>query len=60
MELSKAIKCPPVSLQLAGCKKIQQELAKPGAVEKYIKDVDVCANIRRTFAGQYSLDMVGF
>ncbi|KAL4235283.1 hypothetical protein ACF0H5_006921 [Mactra antiquata] len=56
MELSKAIKCPPVNLQLAGCKKIQQELAAPGAVEKYIKDLDICVGIRQTFAGQYSLD----
>ncbi|WAR11946.1 GSHB-like protein, partial [Mya arenaria] len=31
-------KCPSVHLQLAGCKKVQQELATPGAVERFIKD----------------------
>ncbi|XP_060564458.1 glutathione synthetase-like [Ruditapes philippinarum] len=56
MEKSCAIKCPNVGLQLAGCKKVQQELAVPGVLEKFIKDIDVCDCIRKTFAGQYSLD----
>ncbi|XP_052818920.1 glutathione synthetase-like [Mya arenaria] len=55
-ERSKAIKCPSVHLQLAGCKKVQQELATPGAVERFIKDREVCNGIRNTFAGQYTLD----
>jgi len=57
-ERSLAVKCPSVHLQLAGCKKIQQELAAPGAVARYIKDRDVCEQICNTFAGQYSLDLV--
>jgi glutathione synthase len=35
MELSKAIKCPTVITQLAGCKKVQQVLAAPGILERY-------------------------
>ena len=35
MELSRAIKCPTVITQLAGCKKIQQVLANPGVLERY-------------------------
>ncbi|XP_053402680.1 glutathione synthetase-like [Mercenaria mercenaria] len=56
MEKSCAIKCPNVALQLAGCKKVQQELAVPGVLERFIKDKNACDSIRNTFAGQYSLD----
>lgn len=35
MEQSSAIKCPSISYHLAGTKKIQQELAKPGVLERY-------------------------
>ncbi|XP_021354308.1 glutathione synthetase-like [Mizuhopecten yessoensis] len=57
IERSKAIKCPSVQYQLAGTKKVQQELCCPGAVERFIKDGDVARDIRETFAYQYSLDM---
>ncbi|KAL3859765.1 hypothetical protein ACJMK2_009961 [Sinanodonta woodiana] len=57
MELSRAIKCPSIHYQLVGCKKVQQELARPGILEHFIKDTSVVARIRATFAGQYSLDM---
>jgi len=36
MEQSSAIKCPSISYHLAGSKKIQQELAKPGVLERYL------------------------
>ena len=35
VEMSKAIKCPTVITQLAGCKKVQQVLAMPGVLERY-------------------------
>ncbi|KAK7505444.1 hypothetical protein BaRGS_00003189, partial [Batillaria attramentaria] len=57
LERSKAIKCPTVRSQLSGCKKIQQVLARSGAVEKYISDPAAVERIRATFAGQYGLDM---
>ncbi|XP_062592431.1 glutathione synthetase-like [Saccostrea cucullata] len=57
IERSKAIKCPTVHYQLAGTKKIQQELAKQGAVEKFISDEKEAVKIRSFFAGQYSLDL---
>ena len=60
MEKSKAIKCPSVHYQLAGCKKIQQELSSPGSLERFIDDKSVRERIRSTFAGQYTLDRVGF
>ena len=35
LELSRAIKCPTIITQLAGCKKIQQVLSMPGVLERY-------------------------
>jgi len=57
IEKSKAVKSPNMGHQLAGSKKIQEILARPGTVEKFIKDPIVCDNIRKTFAGLYSLEM---
>ncbi|KAL8619428.1 hypothetical protein ACOMHN_011779 [Nucella lapillus] len=56
MERSRAIKCPTVRSQLSGFKKVQQELARPGAVERFIRDASAVKRIRHTFAGLYSLD----
>ena len=58
IERSKAIKCPNIYYHLAGTKKVQQVLATPGAVERFIEDADAVARIRATFAGQYSIDQV--
>ena len=58
MERSRAIKCPTVRSQLSGCKKVQQELARPGAVERFIQDTAAVQRIRNTFAGLYSLEQV--
>ncbi|XP_053403441.1 glutathione synthetase-like isoform X4 [Mercenaria mercenaria] len=56
MERSRAIKCPTVAVHLAGCKKIQQVLAEPGVLERFIDDTDVIKDIRSTFVGLYRLD----
>ena len=60
IERSVAIKCPTIAYHLAGAKKIQQVLALPGAVERFIDDPITQRQIRDTFAGLYSLDLVGF
>ncbi|XP_071958547.1 glutathione synthetase-like [Antedon mediterranea] len=54
---SRAICCPNVSLHLAGTKKVQQVIAKPGMVERFISNPDKVKAIRATFTGQYSLDI---
>ena len=61
MERSAAIKCPNVQYHLSGTKKVQQVLAQPGMVEKFLPEASTEAvnNIRQTFAGQYTMDMVG-
>ena len=58
IERSTAVKCPPIHYQLAGTKKIQQELAKPGAVEQFLEDPEAIKRVKDTFVGQYSLDKV--
>ncbi|KAK4046683.1 Glutathione synthetase [Microbotryomycetes sp. JL201] len=36
VERSLAIKCPTIALQLAGCKKVQQVLAEPGELDRFV------------------------
>ncbi|CAG0880834.1 unnamed protein product [Darwinula stevensoni] len=57
MERSKAIKSPSIQYHLAGTKKVQQELARPNAVERFIENEEDAKAIRALFAGLYSLDM---
>ncbi|KAM9350287.1 glutathione synthetase-like [Symphorus nematophorus] len=58
MERSRAVKCPDISTHLAGTKKVQQALARPGVLEKFFPDQpQVVEQIRATFAGLYTLDM---
>ena len=43
-------------MHLAGCKKIQQALAQPGALERFVKDAGEIAEMRKVFAGLYAMD----
>lgn len=56
MEQSSAIKCPSIAYHLAGTKKIQQELAKPGVLERFLENKDDISKLRKCFAGLWSLD----
>lgn len=56
MERSRAVKCPSISYHLAGTKKIQQELAKPNVLERFLDNKDDIAKLRKCFAGLWSLD----
>ncbi|XP_026010128.1 glutathione synthetase [Astatotilapia calliptera] len=58
MERSRAVKCPDISTHLAGTKKVQQVLARPGVLERFFPDQpQAVQQIRATFAGLYTLDM---
>lgn len=58
MERSLAVKCPDISTHLAGTKKVQQVLSRPGVLERFFPDQpQVVEQIRATFAGLYTLDM---
>lgn len=59
MERSLAVKCPDIRTHLAGTKKVQQVLAQPGVLEKFFPEqAGVAEQIRATFAGLYTLDLV--
>ncbi|KAM3871556.1 glutathione synthetase-like [Diretmus argenteus] len=58
MERSLAVKCPDISTHLAGTKKVQQELSRPGVLERFFPDQPQAVDqLRATFAGLYTLDM---
>ncbi|KAM9992497.1 hypothetical protein ACTFIY_009926 [Dictyostelium cf. discoideum] len=56
IERSLAIKCPTIAHHLVGVKKIQQVLAQPGVLEKFINnDKESLERVKRSFTGLYSL-----
>lgn len=56
IEISKAIKCPSIHYHLAGTKKVQQALAKPGMLNRFLTDDTKIKSIQDIFTGLYSLD----
>lgn len=56
VERSTAIKCPSIHYQLAGTKKVQQALAAPGVLEKFMGTGAATTRVRDIFTGLYSLD----
>lgn len=55
LENSRATKAPNLGYHLAGTKKVQQALARPGVVERYFSDPSESAALRECFAGLWSL-----
>ncbi|XP_018352084.1 PREDICTED: glutathione synthetase, chloroplastic-like isoform X2 [Trachymyrmex septentrionalis] len=60
IERSLAIKCPSIQYHLAGTKKVQQTLAKPGMVARFLKDEKTAAKVKEVFTGLYPLDFDEF
>lgn len=56
VEKSAAIKCPSIHYHLAGTKKVQQALAKPGILKRFLTDDAKIKAITNTFTGLYSMD----
>uniref|UniRef100_A0A182NGR7 Glutathione synthetase n=1 Tax=Anopheles dirus TaxID=7168 RepID=A0A182NGR7_9DIPT len=56
VERSLAIKCPSIQYHLAGTKKVQQVLAQPGVLRRFVSDARKIDAIRDIFTGLYSLD----
>ncbi|KAG0307317.1 hypothetical protein BGZ98_000552 [Dissophora globulifera] len=56
VERSHAIKCPTIAYQLVGAKKVQQVLAAPGQLERFVKDPKAAEQLRESFTGLYPLD----
>ena len=58
LEQSRAAKCPSLGYHLAGTKKVQQELARPGVLERFFPEADERSKVeamRACFAGLYSM-----
>ncbi|KAL8901349.1 MAG: hypothetical protein Q9207_005244 [Kuettlingeria erythrocarpa] len=55
LEKSRAIKCPSIDVQIASSKKVQQELATLGTLERFLLPEEA-ARIRKTFMPMYPLD----
>lgn len=56
MEQSLAIKCPSIQYHLAGTKKVQQALSKPGALSQFLENEGEIEAVEAIFTGLYSLD----
>lgn len=54
LERSHAIKAPSVEMQLAGSTKVQQALAEPGVLERFVSTAEA-EQLRVVFAGLWSL-----
>ena len=56
VERSAAIKCPSIHYHLAGTKKVQQALAKPDILKRFLSDESKIERVKEIFTGLYSLD----
>ncbi|KAL0116727.1 hypothetical protein PUN28_009972 [Cardiocondyla obscurior] len=56
IECSNAIKCPSVQYHLAGTKKVQQSLAQPNVLKKFLKNDKYVTKVLSIFTGLYTLD----
>lgn len=56
IEKSAAIKCPSIHYHLAGTKKVQQALAKPDVLKRFITDDQKIRMITDIFTGLYAMD----
>lgn len=54
LEKSSAIKCPNMAYHLAGTKKVQQDLTRPGVLERFLPSEDA-ATMRSSFTGLWGL-----
>lgn len=56
IERSSAIKCPSIHYHLAGTKKVQEALARPGMLQRFLTDENKIKRVQEIFTGLYSLD----
>ncbi|XP_063218318.1 glutathione synthetase-like isoform X3 [Bacillus rossius redtenbacheri] len=60
LERSRAVKSPSIQHHLAGTKKVQQALARPLVVERFLAEPAKVDAVREIFTGLYSLDFDEF
>ncbi|KAF8488207.1 glutathione synthase [Russula emetica] len=56
LERSRAVQCPSIALQLAGAKKVQEVLSRPGILERFLAPSEGADAVRDTWVSMWSLD----
>ncbi len=56
LESSRAAQCPSIALQLAGAKKVQEVLSRPGILERYLTPSEDADAVRDSWVSMWSLD----
>jgi glutathione synthase len=59
LERSRAAQCPSLALQLAGAKKVQEVLTRPGMLERFLTPSEGAAAVRDSWVCMWSLDADG-
>jgi glutathione synthetase len=59
LERSRAAQCPSFALQLAGAKKVQEVLTRPGMLERFLAPSEGAAAVRDSWVHMWSLDADG-
>ena len=59
LERSRAVQCPSIALQLAGSKKVQEVLTRPGVLGRFLAPSEGAAAVRETWMRMWSLDADG-
>ncbi|KAA1472243.1 glutathione synthase [Dentipellis sp. KUC8613] len=56
LERSRAIQCPSLALQLAGGKKVQEVLTRPGVLERFLDRAEDIEEVRASWVRMWGLD----
>ncbi|KAH9960106.1 glutathione synthase [Russula dissimulans] len=59
LESSLAVQCPSLALQLAGAKKVQEVLTRPGMLERFLTPEEGADAVRESWMRMWSLDVDG-
>ncbi|KAI0292200.1 glutathione synthase [Multifurca ochricompacta] len=59
LESSRAAQCPSLALQLAGGKKVQEVLTRPGVLERFLSPSEGAALVRNSWVRLWGLDKGG-
>ncbi|KAI0292396.1 glutathione synthase [Russula brevipes] len=59
LESSRAAQCPSLALQLAGAKKVQEVLTRPGVLERFLAPEEGAAAVRDSWVRMWALDVDG-
>ncbi|KAH9968289.1 glutathione synthase [Russula compacta] len=56
LESSRAAQCPSLALQLAGAKRVQEVLTRPGVLERFLAPSEGAAAVRESWVRMWALD----